>query len=123
MDPRPQPGTYVFCALGADEVPVGLTPRLLFREPEATTVVVSVDDARSHGLTATFPCEWIVLGVDSDLAAVGFLAEVTARLASAGISTNVVSAYHHDHLFVPAGRGIDAMAVLTELQDAHQGDR
>jgi hypothetical protein len=60
-----------------------------------------------------------VLGVDSDLAAVGFLAAVTARLA-AGIGANVVSAYRHDHVFVPAGRGGEALAALEELQSLHQ---
>ncbi len=68
------------------------------------TVVVSADEADRLGIAGTYPCEWIALGVTSDLAAVGFLADVTARLAAAGISANVVSACHHDHLFVPVGR-------------------
>jgi hypothetical protein len=55
------------------------------------------------------------LGVESDLAAVGLLAAVTGALAAAGISGNVVSAIHHDHLFVPVDRGPDAVAVLERL--------
>jgi hypothetical protein len=49
---------------------------------------------------------------------VGFLAAITARLAEAGISVNAVSAFHHDHLFVPADRGDEAMAALRDMSAA-----
>jgi uncharacterized protein len=49
---------------------------------------------------------------------VGFLAAITARLATAGISVNAVSAFHHDHLFVPADRADDAMVLLQEMSKA-----
>ena len=123
IDPELQPGTFVFCALGPEEPPTGLAVQMLFRELEGTTVVVSLGDSESRALRGEFPCQWIILGVRSDLAAVGFLAAVTARLAVAGISANVVSAAHHDHVFVPVGRGDDAMRVLRELQGRHQDGR
>ena len=44
--------------------------------------------------------------------AVGFLAVISAKLAAAGISCNVFSAVHHDHLFVPHGRGREAVELL-----------
>ena len=44
----------------------------------------------------------ITLDVHSSLESVGFLAAVSARLAAAGIPCNAVSAFHHDHLFVPS---------------------
>ena len=122
IEPELHPGTYVFCALGADEPPAGLAFLMLFREPEGVTVVVRAEDARSAGLACEFPCEWITLGAGSDLAAVGFLAEITATLVATAIGANVVSAFHHDHLFVPAGRGGDALAALEDLQRA-QTDR
>jgi hypothetical protein len=50
--------------------------------------------------------------VHSALTAVGFLAAITTRLAEAGISVNAVSAYYHDHLFVPWERREEAMEVL-----------
>ena len=50
-----------------------------------------------------------------DLEAVGFLAAITTRLAEDGIPVNAVSAFHHDHLFVPLDRLDDAMAALAEL--------
>jgi uncharacterized protein len=120
IDPQLQPGEFVFCALPAEAIPAGLTPQLSFRELEATTVVVRVAEAQAHDLPVAFPCRWIILGVHSDLAAVGFLAAVTASLAAAGISTNAVSAFHHDHLFVPSGEGERAVAVLRSLQEAHR---
>jgi hypothetical protein len=120
IDPQLQAGTLVFCAIEHDGRPSGLAVRMEFREHEATTLVVSAEDARTHGLVGEFPCEWIVIGARSDLSAVGFLAEITARLATAGISANVVSAVHHDHLFVPVGLGERAVAVLLELQGRHR---
>jgi hypothetical protein len=122
IEPELHPGTYVFCALGDDEPPAGLAFLMLFREPEGVTVVVRAEDARSAGLACEFPCEWITLGAGSDLAAVGFLAEITATLVATAIGANVVSAFHHDHLFVPAGRGGDALAALEDLRRA-QPDR
>ena len=41
---------------------------------------------------------------------------VAVLILALGISANVVSAFHHDHLFVPAGRGERAVELLLELQ-------
>lgn len=120
IEPELHPGTYAFCVLGDDEPPPGVPVRMLFRESEGSTVVVPAEAARSAGLACEFPCEWITLGAGSDLGAVGFLAEITAKLATVGIAANVVSAFHHDHLFVPAGRGGDAIDALEELQRAQR---
>ncbi|SDB45889.1 ACT domain-containing protein [Desulfonatronum thiosulfatophilum] len=57
----------------------------------------------------------ITLEVRSLLTAVGFLALITARLARAGISVNPVSAFHHDHLFVPWEMKEHVLAELIEL--------
>lgn len=123
IDPRLNPGVYVFCEGVPEGLTSGPTVRMLFRESEATTVVMPLADAQAGGLAYSFPCEWITLGANSDLAAIGFLAVVTARLAEEGISANVVSATRHDHLFVPAGRGSDAMTVLQGLQGQHHDGR
>ncbi len=42
----------------------------------------------------------ITLTVHSSLDAVGLTAAVATKLASYGISANVVAAYYHDHIFV-----------------------
>jgi uncharacterized protein len=86
-----------------------------FLEAEGTTLIVSEDEARWSGLTGTFRCRMITLMVHSSLEAVGFLAAITRRLATAGLSVNPVSAFHHDHLFVPADRAEEAMGLLAEL--------
>ena len=57
----------------------------------------------------------ITLTVHSSLEAVGLLAEVATAFAARGISVNVVSAYYHDHLFVPSDRVEEALAALSEL--------
>jgi len=122
IDPALQAGTFMFCTAGGDP-PAGVVPLMVFRELEATTVVVALEEARRGGLAGEFSCQWIVLGARSDLRAVGFLAEITSRLAASGISTNVVSAVHHDHLFVPLGQGERAVALLVELQREHREDQ
>jgi hypothetical protein len=120
MDPQLHQGVFVFCVCEAGDVPAGLNPLMLFREVEATTVVIPLAEVDGTDLDGQFPCEWITLGAHSDLRAVGFLAAVTTSLAAAGISTNAVSASFHDHLFVPAGQGEPAVAQLLALQSAHQ---
>ena len=110
MRPELHPGTYVFC-VSPEPVASALAT---FREAEGLTVVLERAEAGRLGLTPLFEAEWITLTIHSALDAVGFLAVVATRLAEAGISCNVVSAAFHDHLFVPAGRGADALAVLRK---------
>ena len=120
LSPRLHDGVYVFCEVARGRAPVGIEPLLTFQETEGTTVVITKQQADQAGLVGAFPSVWITLGATSDLAAVGFLAVVTARLAAEGISTNVVSAFRHDHIFVPVPAADRAMAVLTELEKLHR---
>ena len=46
---------------------------------------------------------------------------ISQALAQAGIGCNVVAGTVHDHLFVPAERAADAMAVLQALQEDAAG--
>jgi uncharacterized protein len=121
ISPQLHPGVFVFCELPDHAVPKELDILLMFREDEATTVVVAQDQAGSIGLVGQFPSAWITLGATSDLEAVGFLAVLTARMAAAGISVNVVSACRHDHLFVPVAMADRAMAVLARIEEIHRG--
>lgn len=116
LDPQLQPEEWVFCGLATDEDPSLFSPALVFREREGTTVLVLRSEAARAGLDSTYPCRWITLGANSDLDAVGLLAVVTGRIAAAGISCNVVSAYHHDHLLVPVAAAESVMELLRELQ-------
>lgn len=115
MRPERRPGSYVFATLPDGRVPAGLDTVMRFREAEGTTLILTGDEAARAGLAGAFPCGWITLAVHSSLSAVGFLAAVTARLAEAGIAVNAVSAFHHDHLFVPVARADETMALLRDL--------
>ncbi len=108
LDPVLHDGVYVFVT--AQETPPGVTPVLTFTEPEGLTLVVP--EGQAEGV---FPCRWITLRVHSSLAAVGMLAAIAAALAAEGIPSNAVSAYFHDHLFVPPDRAADTLRVLGQL--------
>ena len=116
MEPVLQDGVYVFVTLAPGvATPNGLQPRMVFKETEGTTLIISRDQADACGLAAEFPCRMITLNIHSSLAAVGFLAAVAAHLAGHGIGVNLVSGYYHDHLFVPEDRADDAMEALHAL--------
>ncbi|WP_417493694.1 ACT domain-containing protein [Maricaulis sp.] len=112
MSPELVDGLFVFATLADGAVPAGLRPRMLFQEAEGTTLIVLKEEADASGLAYEFPCRMITLNVHSSLEAVGFLARITTALASHEMGVNPVSGFFHDHLFVPDGRELDALAVL-----------
>jgi hypothetical protein len=83
-----------------------------FREAEGVTLIL---EAEPPGLEAAPRWARITLTVHSSLTAVGFIARVAAALAEAGISCNVVSAWYHDHLFVPWEQRERALEILRKL--------
>jgi hypothetical protein len=116
MTPELLDGTYVFASLASGvPQPEDLYPVMVFREREGMTLIVTEEQAGAAGLTASFRCRMITLNIHSSLEAVGFLAAITTRLAAAGMGVNPVSAFYHDHLFVPADRAEEAMRMLMEL--------
>ncbi|MDX8467804.1 ACT domain-containing protein [Mesorhizobium sp. VK23B] len=116
MTPQLLPGIYVFATLAPGvAMPDGLDPVMQFREREGLTLIVTEDEAKAAGLAGTFRCRMITLNIHSSLEAVGFLAAITTRLAAAGMGINPVSAFYHDHLFVPAERAEEALAILRQL--------
>jgi len=116
MKPEMHDGVFVFCCIPADqEIPAALRPVNIFREREGTTLVLRREEAEGAGLPHQFASRLITLTVHSSLEAVGFLAAITARLAEAGISVNAVSAFYHDHLFVPEHRADEALRHLRDM--------
>lgn len=116
MTPELLPDVYVFATLAPGVAqPAGLEPIMLFREREGTTLILREEEAKAAGLEATFRCRMVTLNIHSSLEAVGFLAAITTRLATAGMGVNPVSAFYHDHLFVPADRAEEAMEMLRGL--------
>ena len=119
MTPRLHPEVHVFATLPPGTLlPEGVEPVMHFIEREGTTLIVTEDRAKAAGLVGTFRSRMITLDIHSSLEAVGFLAAITTRLAAAGMGVNPVSAFYHDHLFVPAERAEEAMAILRQLAES-----
>jgi len=117
LEPRLGAEELVYCTVGqADFRRLELDPVCTFREAEGITLIVTRADAERCKLASSYPCRMITLTVHSSLDAVGVLAAVASKLAQEGISVNVVSAYYHDHLFVPAEAAERALAAIRELQ-------
>jgi len=122
MTPELLAGTYVFVTLAPGVAqPEGLEPVMVFREREGVTLILHEDAARKAGLTASFRSRMVTLNIHSSLEAVGFLAAITTRLAAAGMGVNPVSAFYHDHLFVPAERAEEALELLRRLAKDNAG--
>ena len=115
MTARLDDATYGFVTLPCGPIPDGLHPCMTFQETEGTTLIARLSDITALGLPYEFPCRKITLTVHSALDAVGFLAVITTELAKCGMGVNPVSAFYHDHLFVPAGREHDALRALSDL--------
>ena len=116
MMPEMHEGVFVFCSMSKDkEIPAALRPVHIFREREGTAFIIRREEAEAAGLPYQFASRLITLTVHSSLEAVGFLAAITGRLAEAGISVNPVSAFYHDHLFVPEHRAEEALHLLQNM--------
>ena len=114
LQPVLREGEYVFVSVTVDEA--GRLPaEATIREDEGVTVVLSRKDADAAGLGYDFVARWITLTVNSSLAAVGLTAAFARVLGDAGISCNVLAAFHHDHILVPAQDAQRALDALREL--------
>lgn len=116
MRPMLREGEYVFCSIShQDQRYSNLDPVCLFKEDEGLTLILDRQQADAAALPYTAIFCMITLSIHSSLEAVGFLAAITGKLAEHGISVNPISAYYHDHLFVPASRAQEAMELLKEF--------
>ena len=108
---------YVFCTLSREAYEaLPFQPLGSFHEQEGITIIATQSQASEYGLAFDGAWTWITLTVHSSLSAVGFLAAILPRLAEAGISVNPVSAFYHDHLFVPWECRDEAMDVLRRIK-------
>lgn len=115
MQPILHEAPYIFSTVNKDiYVKLSFEPLCIFHEQEGMTVIATQQQAIDAGLVFDSLWACITLNVHSSLNAVGFLAAITARLAQAGISVNAISAYYHDHLFVPWERRDEVMELLKE---------
>lgn len=115
MQPVLQPGKYVFVTLQQPSAQLFNAAVGIFKETEGTTLILEQSVAATNGLKYDYVAAWITLTVHSSLAAVGLTAAVANALSGAGISCNVVAAFYHDHLFVPATDAEKALNVLKAL--------
>lgn len=115
MRPELRQGPYVFATVTTGPSPDGVRPVVTVEEEEGLTLVVPRAQADAAGLGYSSVYGWITLRVHSSLEAVGLTASVSAALAAAGLSCNVVAGFHHDHLFVPYEQASVAVAVLEDL--------
>lgn len=121
MQPILEEDIYVFARLPRESSRPGellaqadaVALKMLFREREGWTAILTKSAAERLMIDYSFECRQITLNIHSSLEAVGFLAAITARLARLNIGVNPVSAYYHDHIFVPHG---SEDAVVNELQ-------
>ena len=119
MEPTHVPGSYVFGTVSAETLEtLSYTVRLVFREDEAITVIVEREIADANSISYGAVWSLVTMTVHSDLEAVGFLAKITSVLAEAGITANTVSAFYHDHLFVPEDRMEESLSLLRNLSNS-----
>ncbi|MFZ4814825.1 MAG: ACT domain-containing protein [Phototrophicaceae bacterium] len=115
MQPRLNPGKVVFCSFSLDVALPSITPIGWFRESEGITLILPKEEATALQIPFLFEAGWITLDVHSSMDAVGFLAVISKALTDAGIPCNAVSAYYHDHLFIPTADLDRALDVLESL--------
>lgn len=112
---------YHFCTLSGWPDEAVTEALAVFREEEGLSVVLPERMARRLDLPRDMPMRRITLTVFSALDGVGLTAAVADTLAREGIPCNMVAAYHHDHVFVPAPLAGRALALLQDLAGSAQG--
>lgn len=113
--PEHNSGNYVFCKVhNLTGININNVV-LMFKEKEATTLVLDQNIADGLGLEYSSVFAWITLTIHSSLDAVGLTAAFSTALAKESISCNVVAAFYHDHIFVASADVDRAMVILSTL--------
>ena len=117
LNPVASSENYVFITLPSDKLTSTLisAAKGMFQEREGITLILPVAAAEQANLQFEGCYCCITCEVHSSLEAVGMTAAMSTALGKAGISANVVAAYYHDHIFVPAEKVDLALEVLTSL--------
>lgn len=117
LSPKMAAEEYGFATLAPGrQPPAGLTPLATFAEDEGLTLVAPAASLAAAGIECQPGFARISLGLFSALEGVGLTAAVSAALADAGISCNMIAAYHHDHLFVPWDRRDEALKIVEAVE-------
>lgn len=121
LDPVVREGNYVYVLRPGDAVEdmewewVEMEAQAVIVEDEGRTLVIDEELAVDNELDFDGVFGWITLRVHSSLQAVGLTAAVSAALAEADISCNVLAGYFHDHLLVPVEQVEAALTALRRL--------
>jgi hypothetical protein len=118
MTPVLAEGDFVFATTADPALAASAAAKALgsFREAEGLSLILPLAEARKLGFDCAMPMRQITLNVYSALDGTGLTAAVAGALAEDGIPCNMVAAFHHDHVFVPAEMAERAMVLLKELQ-------
>ncbi len=117
LRPEIRVGEFVFCRAesgksAADYARFDLLGSFNEGGEDGITLFLPVEGAVAAGLAFAGTYRIITLKIHSSLQAVGLTATVSGWLAEAGIPANIVAAFFHDHIFVPADKAEQALAVL-----------
>ena len=111
-------GEYVFCSI-IDINKISINNIICsFKESEGYSIIISKEEAIKNNLPFYFVSAWITLEIDSTLDSVGLTSAFSKKLTKAGISCNVIAAYHHDHIFVPYFDKHKAMKILSDMYES-----
>ncbi|MGO9421844.1 ACT domain-containing protein [Roseiarcus sp.] len=118
MRPVLDAGEVVFCTTADGALARKAQAHALgsFREAEGVSLILPSAAAEALGFPVDLPMRRIELSVNSALDGVGLTAAVASALAGERIPCNIVAAFHHDHVFVPAGLAERALTILEALQ-------
>ena len=111
-------GEYVFCSI-KDINNIDINNIIgSFKESEGYSIIISKEEALKNSLSFYFISAWITLEINSTLDSVGLTSSFSKELTKAGISCNVVAAYHHDHIFVPYKKRLEAVKILSDIYES-----
>lgn len=114
MQPHLVEEEFVFCTLtGRVDEYLHWQPVATFCEQEGLSLVIRKQTALENHIEFENTYRQITLTVHSSLDAVGLTAAVSTKLASHGISANVIAAFYHDHIFVQSCHAETALALLS----------
>ena len=118
MSPVLKANRYVFCTFkqGLYEDFSELGPMAFFQEKEGVTLVLEQSIADDYQLPYDGAYKCITLDAHSSLSAIGLTAAVSGVLAENDVSANVMAAYYHDHIFVPADQAEKAYNLLKKTE-------
>lgn len=116
VQPRLRQAEYLFCRFPVGKrLPEAVLALATFEDADGTTAIVERARAERAGIEGAGPYAMLTLEGEGAGANPALVAGIVHELGEHGIPASAVAAYQRDHLFVPAARGEDALAVVEAL--------